>query len=53
MMKQNKQTKTTGRKKMVKVNELGQVKHNMKNNKPTKADRKKIKQLRKFKRNNS
>lgn len=42
---------------MVKVNELGKIKHdNKKNNrdgKPSKADRKKIKQLRKFRRNNS
>ena len=42
----------------MKVSEIGQIKHNAKKgketeNKPTKAERQKLKALRKFKRNNS
>ena len=37
----------------MKVSEIGQIKHNAKKGKMSKADRNKLKALRKFKRNNS
>ena len=55
--RQNIKTKKMEIQKM-KVSEIGQIKHNAKKgkeieNKPTKAERNKLKALRKFKRNNS
>ena len=37
----------------MKVSEIGKIKHDAKKGKPSKAERNKLKALRKFKRNNS